>query len=100
MWFHLNEILEQETLSYDARNQNSVCWWVLTKKGHKGNLWGDGNVLDMRVVYMDVYVGQTQRTVHLRAVSLHVSYTSIKDSKIKNQVHRDGVLVLFLPNHR
>lgn len=74
---------------------------MLTKKGHKGNFWGDGNVLDMGVVYMDVYIGQTQQTGHLRAVSLHVNYTSIKDSETKNQINRDGVLlVLFLSNHR
>lgn len=58
---------------------------MLTKEEHKGEFWGDGNVLDMGVVYMDVYIGQAQRTVLLRAVSLHVNYTSIKDSKIKTK---------------
>lgn len=53
----------------------------MTRKGHEGILWGDGNVLGIGVVYMGVYVDQTHWTTYLRSISLYVNYTSMKDSK-------------------
>lgn len=79
VWFWLYEVLEQEKLNYGDRNQNSGCWWGLTRKRHEEF----SEVMKMvyfliGVQFTWVYIS-VRLTARLRSISLYVNYTLIKD---------------------
>lgn len=97
VWFWLYEVLEQEKLNYGDRNQNSGCWWGLTRKRHEEF----SEVMKMvyfliGVQFTWVYIS-VRLTARLRSISLYVNYTLIKDCNPKKKTktpnnNRDGAL--------